>query len=1011
MAFGRSDRIEPKFAPLGVLKSTKNLRVRKDGRLACRTGYQPVDVDDSRGNDMVAYDLHEFSDGRLCALGASQGEGYPTDVYELRADYAAAPWRPSDDSGAYRPTLTPFTYPRQVCGAPQPAGGMNAVDCAAGGGYVCVAYRPTGGTICHVQIVRESDNQVIFARALTAENWEEVRVCFSVDRFYFLGVDDTSGAIELGSFTPGSSSAITVLATVEASGFTRQNCTLDIEAVTHPTNSHVVLTYVNNSATAQTASLKRYNSAGTQQGSTETQSLDRSFQLAVEADEADDRVNWLTSEYDGSGSNPSVALTTYNFAGSLLDGPTACTGGFRATLCRLPARTGFNEHVAVCSSGISSGATEPLTIEYFDQDSHALTATVAIGNAVLAGGIVAASAEGQPFGVAVGGYVSAEFDVDTNALFYISTTMVHMVTRDLRNSARNAEDFYSPLGFSFDSSTGRVAWCSLYFTGSNIENYTITTFQVNGNERRQSASAGGLLYIAGGPVQVYDGHSVTEAAFNEVPGIKDIVFADITSGNLADNATYHYVVVWEYALPDGTFYESPASPPFEFVTDGAADGVTVTTFGPHSARVALGDAVYGAQVTGVLYRTTWDAVNLSEGSQFHEVKRFTCPSTLSDYGDDIEVTDGLSDSAAATRPILYTQGGPVEHNAPEASSYISASSARITLAGQPRTAEFQESKEQELDEAVNFSGLSAFIGRAPQPLVGVLSVDGIRVLYTVTDIYTVSGDGPENDASGALPAPVKLDSPGGLHDWRSLLNAPDGVWFQLDPTKLYRMPRGQGAPEWLGIDVQDLLADFPVISGACRVRADDAVAFACSNAGGTDARILVRSLRTGLWTEDSPPLATGAGIEALCSFGRLCAYVSGGVVYQQHPTSFADNVSTPITLQWDTHPVYPFEVGGNGVIHDLQATCEFRSSGTLALEVSYDDGATYEEYDSFVINGLTLGATVKKRWSIERSDLQSIAWRLTFTPDAAGEGLIVNQVTLLVDGANGLEDLDPADMA
>jgi hypothetical protein len=277
----------------------------------------------------------------------------------------------------------------------------------------------------------------------------------------------------------------------------------------------------------------------------------------------------------------------------------------------------------------------------------------------------------------------------------------------------------------------------------------------------------------------------------------------------------------------------------------------------------------------------------------------------------------------------------------------------------------------------------------------------------------VSGDGPQNDASGALPQPVKLDSPGGLRAWPSLLNAPDGVWFQLDASKLYRMPRGQGSPEWLGVDVQDTLAAFPVVSGAARVRQDDTIAFACSNTGGTAARVVVRSLRTGLWTEDSPPTQASKGIEALCAFGDLVAYVSGGVVYAQSAASFADSVSTPIALQWKTHPLYPFQVGGNGMIRDLQATCEFRGpgSGTLALRISYDDGVSFVTYDSFAISGLTVGATMKKRWAIQRSDVQSVVCELTYTPDAADEGIVVNQLTLLVDDASGLEELDPADLA
>jgi hypothetical protein len=1014
-AFGRADRVDPKFAPFGSLAVAKNLRVRADGRLASRTGYQPFTMLDQAGNTMVAYDLHEFSSGRLCAFGASQGEGHPVDVYEYLGTPSARPWRSSDETGAYLPTLTPFTYPRQVCGVPQPAQGIRSVDCAAGAGYVCAVYRSvTDNTFCYIQIVREADDQVIFARSTSDVGWSSARVCFSVDRFYFLGTDESGGdnRLQLGSFQPGTSSSISVIqANVSAGGFTAGNSTTEIEAVGNPANSIVVLAYALSSG-SQSVLVKRYNASGTQQGSTLTLAAQTDvLNLAVEADEADNTVNLLVSQHSASVVTD-VDLRTYNFSNSLLDGPTACNTGYRATLCRAPARSGWAEHVAVVSSDISSSGD--IVVEWFDQDSHALTGSTTIGNAMLATAMVSAGDVGQPSAVAFGGFVGTTFGEDeTNSLFYASLEMVHMAARDLRNSARNAEDFYEPLGLSLDSSTGRIAWCSVYFTGLDVENFTVTTVRLHGTDRRQTASAGGLLYIAGAPVQLYDGHSVGEAGgFNEVPGIKSITAS--TSGSLTNGATYVYVLVWEYALPDGTFYESPPSVPVEFETDSPGeDEALVTVFAPHSARVALGAATYGAQVTGVLYRTVWDAVNAARGSEFKEVQRFRIPSSLAGYGDDVVVNDDTSDAAARTRATLYTQGGPVEHNAPEMASYISASSGRITLAGLPRTSEFQESKEQELDEAVNFSGLSSFIGRTPNPINGVLSLDGTRILCTRTDLFAVAGDGPANDASGALPQPVEIPSPGGLRSWHSLLKGPDGVWLQLDDRKLYRTPRGLAAPEWLGVDVQNTLALFPEITGAARNRADDAVVFACSNAGGTDARIVARSLRTGVWTEDTPPLQASQGIKALCPFGDLTAYVSGGVVYRQHPTSFADGAGSVITTEWQTHPVYPFEVGGNGKIFDLQVTGEFRSSGTLALRLSYDDGVNMatDTYASFAITGLTVGASVKKRWSLQRDDVQSVVAELTFTPDTPGEGLIINAVTFLLDQSSGLEELDPADLA
>lgn len=1006
LTLGRADRVDPKLAPLGVLAVAKNLRVRKDGRLASRTGYQPLTMKDQANGDLVAYDIHEFSNGRLCALGSSNGEGHPVDVYEYRGQPSSRPWRSSDESGQHRQTLTPFTAPRQVCGVPQPAGGIFMVDCAAGDGYVCVVYVGQDHALCRTQVVRESDDQVVLARDTAVQGWIEARVCFAGGAFYILGIDD-DGAVTLGKWIPGSTDTnFQVIATLEASGFTRAQGFLEVQAVSNGSSSIVICAY--GLTTGSDVTVKRFNASGTQQGSTLTVSgLSNLISCDVEADEVDSTVNVVIGT-----TTPTVTLRTYNFSNSLLDGPTSLFAGSRPTICRLPAQTGWAESVCVVSSDI--GATGNIQVDYVEIDTHSVVSEV-IANAVLDGAVIPAQSPGNPAGVVFSGFVDPDnVEGSTNAIWYVDRTMVHMATRDLGGSARDPGSFYSPLGLSFDASTGRLAWCSLYFvTGrglSGVENFTITTLALHSTARRQAASAGGLLYLTGAPVQVYDGRITTEAGFNEIPGIIGDVQG--TSGNLTQLATYTYVYVWEYNLPDGTFFESAPSPEYTVTLTGSNDEVTLTLKGPHSARVALGDAAYGAEVTGVLYRSVWDAANGSQGSEFKETQRFTCPIGQGNYGDDIEITDGNRDTNIADEATLYTQRGPLENNAPEMATYISASSARIVLAGLARTSEFQESKEQDLSEGVNFSVDSAFFGRVPNPINGILSLDGVRLLFTRTDAYTVAGDGPGSDGSGALPPPVELPSPGGLKDWRSLLKGPDGVWAQFDDEKLYRLPRGAGSPEWLGVDVQDTLRSYPTITGASRCRADDAVVFACENSGGTDGRVIVRSLRTGLWTEDAPPLQASRGIEALSSFGDRIAYISGGVVYVQSASSFADVTSTVIETQLKTHPLYPFELGGYGTMHGVLLTGEFRSAGTLALRVSYDDGVSFSTYDSFTLSGLTVGQTVQRRWALQQMDTTSVVFEWTYTPSTPGEGFIAHNAALLVDPQPGqLRELNPAEMA
>jgi hypothetical protein len=103
LAQGRRDRVDPKLAPFGVLATAKNLRVRKDGRLGCRYGYQPLDMRTS-GGTLVAYDLIEYQ-GRLVALGSHSGSGFPERPYEYTGLGAGnVYWRYETD----KQELTPF---------------------------------------------------------------------------------------------------------------------------------------------------------------------------------------------------------------------------------------------------------------------------------------------------------------------------------------------------------------------------------------------------------------------------------------------------------------------------------------------------------------------------------------------------------------------------------------------------------------------------------------------------------------------------------------------------------------------------------------------------------------------------------------------------------------------------------------------------------------------------------------------------------------------------------------
>lgn len=1012
LSLGRADRVEPRLAPLGVLATAQNLRVRKDGRLVSRNGYELLGATTNAGVALVAYDVTSYRQ-RLVALGSDGGDGYPVDAFEYNGVVSVQPWRGTDTTLTQRVMLNPLTNWREVCGIPQPDSGMSAFDCASGSGYVATAYKPVGSSSCFWQVVRESNDQVIAAGRFgdfSTPLFTNVKVAFAGGAFWFCGpIADNS--VRMCRFLIGTDVVPTAGSIVDAASANAVTC-FEVREVRTPATGITIIAVSRVAAT--TVVIKRFTSGIVQEGTTNTVAL-AAVWVDVEADAGNNTVNLVTVV-----GTSTATMRTFNYTTNALTlGPTTLTVGRRVQVTRCVAAA----HLIATAVNSEVGT---VSLQWWDQTTHGVIASQTIFEAQMSTRLQSIATSAQATAVTFGGWVEprlavggAAFNADslpTNALFWASFNMFHMATRDLSESSRFLAT--NRMGLSIDASTNRAAWCSTYsFELDQIDHPIITTFDFKNPVRRQSAEYGGLLYLAGGAPSVYDGHVNTEIGFNEVPGIQSATPA--AGGSLAVSASYIYVAHWEYTLPDGTVYQSPVSLPFNGNTGGAQTQNTLLITTPHSLRIVLGSTVYGSDVSLAVFRTEWDAVNLTVGGIFRRCQTVSLPNTVATYGQVVSVVDQMSDATLASQPPVYTQAdrgpinAPLQHNAPEACSYISASSARIIIGALARSYEFQESNEAFVGEPINFCRFPNFFGKASSQINGVVSLDGIRLICSRERIYACIGTGPDDTGAGSLPSPVELPSPAGLLDWKSILVAPDGVYMQIDDTQLYRFPRDGGAPEWIGIDIQDTLATFPTINGAGRVRMDDALAFACSNAAATSARIVVRSLRTGLWMQDTPPLQSTKGIEALCEFGDSIAYVSGGRVYQLSQTNgYSDTTSTPIVTQVKTHPLYPFELAGYGTIHSVLVNCEYRSSGTLAFRVSYDDGVSFVTYDSFTLTGLTVGQTVQRRWALQQTDMTSVVFEWTYTPDVSGEGLIILSAGLLVDPQpNQLRELNPDEMA
>lgn len=1020
--YGSREKVSPKYAPFGVLKLGKNLRHREQGGLGMRNAYQAQPMTTRLGT-LIAYDLHEYQ-GRLVALGSDTGEGFPSDVLEFN-NLASERW--TSCGGANRAChVSPFTNAREIGGEPLLEGGTQHADAASGGGFTCILSRSAGTQQTFAYIVDSRTNQTVsfepVANPVFASfggNVYRERVAFFGGAFYAIGVRVSDNSIRVIKLTPGTSVAWAALVTVDGANAALVTA-LDIVPVGNASTAAFVVAFDRGTSTSLLVTIWQAN--GTQLGGTITVAGTNSQDIALDADQTDNTIALLEA---GGTTN----LRTFTFAGALIAGPTATVtaSAAGATLARI--------HNAASADTIIVGvndASNNFSLERRNIDTHAILSTQVVGafqanTRMLGSPGPAAFAPGLD-GLVVGGLyqlqqksVLGSLTPMTAALLYVTNAAVHAVTRDYVSA-----DFQDPSTLSLDASMGCVCWVATHRIGiGTVKQASITLVDLKSTARTQAVNFGGLRYFAGATPWTYDGRIPTEAGFQEAPVIESIVTSN-GAGFLTPLATYTYVQHWEYTWADGSFLESPPSLPVT-VTLGAADNrATITSRAPHSTKVAFGSSKFGVTAVLVTSRTQWSPTTVDPasgvvGSPFSILRRAletSVPSGISNYGAQSAIIEGMSDAQLSSQAAIYTQAargefsGSLPHDAAESANYIAATSSHIMLAGLVRPFELELSKAAFLGQPFAFSALASFYTQAAAPIVGVFSLFDRRLIFTQNEILVLSAASPNDEGAGSVADPVRLSAPFGLKDWRSFVEEPGGLWFQLDDDKLYRLPSG-GPPSWDGSDVQKTLISFPTITAATKHKADNVILFACNNAALTSARLMVRDLLFSTWFVDTPRLQAAKGIEALTSVGRAVAYLSGGVAYVQVPGSFADDGTTFIDCQATLEPVYPFGLGGYGMVYDLMLTAEYRGDCIVTINVSYDEGATFPFTVSFVASGLTSGARVQKRWALPQDVTASIMVDINVnTNGAPSEGIILNEVTLLVEEEPGkLKELDPADNA
>lgn len=303
-----------------------------------------------------------------------------------------------------------------------------------------------------------------------------------------------------------------------------------------------------------------------------------------------------------------------------------------------------------------------------------------------------------------------------------------------------------------------------------------------------------------------------------------------------------------------------------------------------------------------IYRTT------AGGSTFY---RITPPqgTKLASGNVSDQFVDTMSDTDAASREILYTDGGVLPNDHPPSCRFAAIMEDRIWLGGLWAGNEIQSSKILVPGEPPQFSDSPAFRVVLPNACTGMAAQDGILIAFTQNAIYAVSGFGPNDQGQGEWGTPRVITRSTGCINELSILETSAGIFFQS-----YRgielLPRGLGEPQFIGAPVQNTLGTSLVLSCAV-IRGASGTTRTARFCIGANV-ILVFDLDSGAWSRDTYPL----NISAICDTdtGAVLAWkdVSGGFgFYLENSSALADNI-TPIASVLEWAAVRPFGVAGQG---------------------------------------------------------------------------------------------------
>ena len=263
--------------------------------------------------------------------------------------------------------------------------------------------------------------------------------------------------------------------------------------------------------------------------------------------------------------------------------------------------------------------------------------------------------------------------------------------------------------------------------------------------------------------------------------------------------------------------------------------------------------------------------------------------------DILAFIETTPDAQAQYNAALYTNGG-VEQNAPVPScSFLHQHRQRLwaVLRENPNQLWYSQTFAPESGFAVNFSeALYVDIEAAGGNIVGLGTIDTWLIVLCQYRLYAISGDGPTAAGQGDFNPPNQIMSDAGCVSAGSIVQTPDGLWFQSSKG-LYFISR-ELQVTFAGSDFNDLIRGKTINASVLMPNSTNLRWF-CSAVAGAATAVSDYALSENYFLSFKSQFMNWAGNSCCLWSNRLVWVDSLGNVNVETPGSYLDN-GAPITF-------------------------------------------------------------------------------------------------------------------